>query len=449
VITVEVAQRGGDSRGPDQYGHGGWGATGYGGGGGTATRGDAGGGGGGATRVEIADCHDCQRALILTAGGGGGAGGEGENWRNNGGRGGNSAGSAEAGASGSGIGVGSGGSGGANSSGAGTSGANGGLNGGAGGGGGAGQAGGHGGRGSTGVGGGGGGGAGSSQITALLRHATVGRGPVGDGLATITFSHLLCPNQQVNVQHNSVGTEAHLCVQSLPPEGFRLLAGPQHGHLSDLDLQRGTFRYVPHAGFGGTDTATFVAFSGVRESEPFVVKFVVARLCFDQTIDVPSNSDGTHVQLYCSFAQDPGQFRITLSAGHGHLDDRDMHLGTFNYVLLPDFAGTDTVKFVSVNHGYASAVATVTLAVRSSLAPACSHVGFEHVPASVVHVKLMCPAVGADPRYRLISGPRHGGLARVHLGQGEFRYIPDSGYLGQDSIVIRASGRRGSPVEQD
>jgi hypothetical protein len=69
------------------------------------------------------------------------------------------------------------------------------------------------------------------------------------------------------------------------------------------------------------------------------------------------------VQLHCTPANEPGEFRFTTLADHGHLDNDDLRQGTFTYVPLPGYAGIDTVRFESVNRGYASNQATVTFIV--------------------------------------------------------------------------------------
>jgi hypothetical protein len=95
------------------------------------------------------------------------------------------------------------------------------------------------------------------------------------------------------------------------------------------------------------------------------VTFIVAQECFDQTVHVTANSTGTPVRLHCTPSNDPGEFRITATPRNGHLEDRDMQLGNVSYVPLPDFTGTDTLKFVSINHHYPSSAATVTFVIGS------------------------------------------------------------------------------------
>jgi hypothetical protein len=110
------------------------------------------------------------------------------------------------------------------------------------------------------------------------------------------------------------------------------------------------------------DTASFTASAGAAQTT-FTVDFVVARECFDQTVHVPAGSPGVGVQLHCTPANEPGEFRFTTLADHGHLDNDDLRRGTFTYVPLAGYAGTDTVGFESVNRGFASKQAKVTFIV--------------------------------------------------------------------------------------
>lgn len=265
VLTLKVAGRG-KAPGNRQGGAGGWGAEGYGGRGGNSTISIGGGGGGGATGVELADCGTCSDSAVLTAAGGGGAGGRGfEPSIDRGGHGGTSASVPENGYDGHGPGAGTGGVG-AREGGLKGGGGGGGTGtdwGGGGGGGGAGAAGGYGGDGAgAGAGGGGGGGAGSSQYTTKLTGAKVGGGVTGDGDGLVELTWIpapqTCRTQTVYVPRNSTGITVQLrCDGAVPPGHFATFVLPAHGRIENLDPQKGTFTYVPDAGYRGRDYAGF------------------------------------------------------------------------------------------------------------------------------------------------------------------------------------------------
>jgi Glycine rich protein len=267
VVTVKVAQYGGDGDGDLNPGKGGWGATGRGGRGGGSSSAD-GAGGGGATSVEIAECETCAPSLVLVAGGGGGAGGRGYAIPpDEPGRGGSSGQTVDPGHDAKGPGAGKGGGGAAHSSPAGAGGGDGSSLGGAGGGGGGGAKGGAGGKGGGfGGGGGGGGGAGSSEIASRLHNHTLLRGTTkdGNGLVVITWVTATphCLDQFIDIPSGSSGVHVQLhCTENgRSPTGFEIGTHPSHGHLKDFDANNGTFSYVPDAGFTGTDRITFRGF---------------------------------------------------------------------------------------------------------------------------------------------------------------------------------------------
>jgi hypothetical protein len=359
VLTVEVGGYGGDGDGNSSPGEGGWGATGRGGRGGLSSQND-GGGGGGASGIEVGGQD------VVVAGGGGGAGGTGGGiFSYTGGPGGSSGETVDPGHDGTGPGAGKGGAGAGNGQGPGGVGGNSSVNGGAGGGGGNGLTGGAGGSGGgAGGGGGGGGGAGSSLVSSLeLGRVVRGQTADGNGVISITWEHGVapdCPDQQADVDHDSQGTRYQLRCSGAG--SFRVELAPGHGRLESFDQHSGTFSYVPDRGFSGVDTASFTASAGAAQTT-FTVDFVVARECFDQTVHVPAGSPGVGVQLHCTPANEPGEFRFTILADHGHLDNDDLRQGTFTYVPLAGYAGTDTVRFESVNRGFASKQATVTFIV--------------------------------------------------------------------------------------
>lgn len=348
---------------PTAGGVGAWGATGNGGSGGSSGA-FSGGGGGGASAVYFGYGTDNPIAI---AGGGGGAGGGG--FISGGGGGGSSAVTAGSGAGGSGPGSGGGGGGATESGGAGGNGGDANVvaqGGGGGGGGGGVRGGGGGGGGGFGGGGGGGGGAGSSSFSPRLELPTIGSGPLGDGYVKITWLNVMprCLDQQVDVPHNSPGVTFALNCDSDPrPSSYQILSGPSHGTLQPNQFLNSLFTYVPQTGFAGIDTITFSAVAAGVVSPPQTVTFVVAQACYSQTLVVAQNSVGVPVQLACSASSAPSTFQVISLPAHGYLDNRDIPAGTFTYVPIAGYQGTDSVIFESVIDGYASSPATVTFNV--------------------------------------------------------------------------------------
>jgi hypothetical protein len=416
TLTVKVGGYGGDNSDNTNPGGGGWGATGSGGRGGGGSSFVAGAGGGGASGIEAGG------QFLVVAGGGGGAGGWG--FSGTGGPGGSSGLTVDDGHSGSGAGAGRGGGGGGHNQSSGGPGSDGSWAGGGGGGGGAGWVGGSGGvGGALGGGGGGGGGAGSSHISSQVERAEIKRGPLDgrDGEITITWqstSDIRCADQAMTVDYDSAGTPYQLrCAGPVTPAGFRLLEGPAHGQLQDLDLVHGTFSYRPDDGFAGTDRIRFAPVGGGRELTPFTVTIVVTRQCFDETVYVPPASPGKPVTLRCAPFDGTGHFELSQLPSHGRVTDLDLSAGTFNYVPAADFDGTDTIRFVWVTiDGHRSKPATVTLIVAPRIP---STKIFHYTGAPQV---LEVPDSADLAVVKLIGG--HGG--RVH-------FAPDGGTGGEVS----------------
>jgi len=280
TLNMKVGQYGGNGIYNETPGKGGWGATGNGGRGGSGANRD-GGGGGGSTQLMIGS------SIVAVAGGGGGAGGFGFIYpADSGGAGGSGDRSPGGGVNGSGPGAGKGGAGGGNIQGVGGAvGGNGSNVGGGGGGGGDGRPGGSGGGGGGfGAGGGGGGGAGNSYFTTAVQSGTIARGPGDetDGKVIIrwqgTPQRPVCPDQTVSVPANGSGVPIRLrCTELSRPEYFQLVHLPDHGFLENRNFQAGTFTYVPDAGYTGTDSLVFVAYSGGVSSAPATITFRVGQ----------------------------------------------------------------------------------------------------------------------------------------------------------------------------
>jgi len=266
VFTVRVGGAGGAGQTvpPSQGPAGGWGATGTGGSGGNSGAFTGGGGGGASGIYNGSGTSD----PIAIAGGGGGAGGAG--FVVNGGEGGSGGPTPGSGQNGTNPAGGPGGPGGAEAGGPGGPGGNANvvLQGGGGGGGGGGVHGGDGGGfGTIGGGGGGGGGAGSSSDSSGLQDSGVGPAntPLANGYITITWMYIpfTCQNQTVNVAQDSPGVAVQLsCPGPGAPSAFQILSLPAHGYLDNRDLAKGTFTYVPVAGYTGTDSIAFDAVTG-------------------------------------------------------------------------------------------------------------------------------------------------------------------------------------------
>ena len=86
-------------------------------------------------------------------------------------------------------------------------------------------------------------------------------------------------------------------------------------------------------------------------------------ICFEQTVPVPVNSPGVPVQLHCAPDSRVTSYRITTYPDHGFVDNRNFTTGTFTYVPLPGYSGTDTMVYQGLHGTTPSAPMTVTFTV--------------------------------------------------------------------------------------
>ena len=89
----------------------------------------------------------------------------------------------------------------------------------------------------------------------------------------------------------------------------------------------------------------------------------IVPVCSDQTVTVPAGSPGVRFQLQCTPVREVTSYRITAFPDHGFLDSRDFVTGTFTYVPLPGYHGTDTLVYQGLHADTPSAPATVTFNV--------------------------------------------------------------------------------------
>ncbi len=89
----------------------------------------------------------------------------------------------------------------------------------------------------------------------------------------------------------------------------------------------------------------------------------IVPVCFGQTVHVPIDSPGVRFQLMCTPESRITGYRLTSFPDHGFLDNRNFTTGTFTYVPLPGFSGTDTMVYQGLHVNTPSAPATVTFQV--------------------------------------------------------------------------------------
>ena len=161
--------------------------------------------------------------------------------------------------------------------------------------------------------------------------------------------------------------------------------GPAHGQIQLAD--NGGFTYQPNAGFVGEDTFRYHINDGALNSPtPGIVSIAVtdtAPLAGDMSFDMAANgvlNDPTRTVLENTADTDGDLVTARLLTGPAHATLFALNTdGTFDYVPIQGFLGTDTFTFVAGDGTLDSSAATVAVNVT---ADALAHTHYYVYPAS-------------------------------------------------------------------
>ncbi len=221
-----------------------------------------------------------------------------------------------------------------------------------------------------------------------------------------------------------------------------------HGRLSLA--ANGLFTYRPDAGFGGTDTFTYVVSDGTHEAGPATVTIEVLAISNlgpqaaddayslgeDQPLVVGS-TDGV-LGNDNDLDGDPLAAVLVNAPGHGTLTLGED--GSFEYTPEADFHGEDSFSYVASDGQTESAVATVAITVEAvNDAPASVEDGYSVAEDGALTVDSVGGVlandsdIDGDPlAVTLVDGPSHG---TVTLSEdGAFEYTPKADFHGEDSF---------------
>ena len=208
----------------------------------------------------------------------------------------------------------------------------------------------------------------------------------------------------------------------------------------------GSFTYTPDAGFSGTDSFTYWATDGLAHSDPATVTITVnpvnqPPVAADDSSttneDTPlmvaapgvlaNDSDPDGDPLTAVLATGPADGSVTLSAD-----------GSFLYIPVGGFSGTDSFTYRANDGTVDSNLATVTITVNAANHPpvaADGSVTTNEDTAAAVTLSASDP--DGDPlTYSVLTGPSHGTLS----GTGADRtYTPAANYNGPDAFTFTAN----------
>ena len=208
----------------------------------------------------------------------------------------------------------------------------------------------------------------------------------------------------------------------------------------------GSFTYTPDAGFSGIDSFTYWATDGLAHSDPATVTITVnpvnqPPVAADDssttnedtplTVAAPgvlaNDADPDGDPLTAVLATGPANGSVTLSAD-----------GSFLYIPVGGFSGTDSFTYRANDGTVDSNPATVTITVNAVNHPpvaADGSVTTNEDTAAAVTLSASDP--DGDPlRYSVLTGPSHGTLS----GTGADRtYTPAANYNGPDAFTFTAN----------
>ncbi len=229
-------------------------------------------------------------------------------------------------------------------------------------------------------------------------------------------------------------------------DGDTLTAGlvlpASHG---DVQLSSdGSFTYTPNANFHGTDGFSYVASDGSLSSAPTLVTITVAPVNDTPVAqnDIFSFSEdgvltGSVLSNDTDADADPLTAALTAGPAHGSLTLNPN--GSFSYVPVANYSGTDSFTY-TVSDGIATSnAATAAIAINpTNDTPISNDSSFSVDEDSTYSGSVSVSDVDGDTLSSVVvTGPAHGSLTLNP--NGSFSYTPGPNYNGADSFTFTAS----------
>jgi VCBS repeat-containing protein len=231
---------------------------------------------------------------------------------------------------------------------------------------------------------------------------------------------------------------------------------PAHGSLT-LNAD-GSFRYVPNANFHGADSFTYIANDGVADSNEVTVTLAVASVndapvAADDAVTTDEDTVLTIAVLTNDSDVDGDSLTATLvtSPLHGTLTTNAD--GTFGYMPVADYNGSDSFSYKANDGKLDSAAATVTITINPVNDPPLS-VDDSYGTSEDVTLNVAAPGVlGNDTDLEngvltaiLVAAPGHGTV--TVNPDGGFAYVPAADFNGIDRFTYKVgdSGVESAPA---
>ena len=224
------------------------------------------------------------------------------------------------------------------------------------------------------------------------------------------------------------------------PLAYAITAGPEHGEITGINSETGSFTYTPTSGYVGPDSFMFRASNELGASGETVTHLKVGHpaVCEAGFRSVPSGTAST-IHLPCEGSV-PMEYEITEGPSHGTTSGLNAETGVLTYEPESEFVGYDSFYLRASNGFGFSSTAKLRLAVGE---PATCHSGGAATPESTA-LAIELPCSGSSPlEYEIQRYPEHGEISEFDPETGELTYTPQTGYLGRDSFEFTATNPLG------
>jgi len=293
----------------------------------------------------------------------------------------------------------------------------------------------------------------------FVYYATDGQLNSGNATVTITISAVnhapvANPDSYTTSQNTTLNISALGVLQNdSDPDGNPITAvwvsGPSHGTLNMNP--NGSFSYTPNSGYTGTDTFVYYATDGQLNSGNATVTITISAVNHAPVANPDSFAtnqnttlvvDSAHGVLINDVDQDGNQLTAILTAAASHGTILLQTDGSFTYIPVNGYAGTDTFSYKAFDGLLDSNVTTVTITINA-VNHAPNAVDDNYTVNQDSTLNITAPGVmsndndadGDQLTSFLVTAPSHGSL--IFGTNGSLTYIPIAGYSGTDTFTYR------------